>query len=129
MPATRSHSAYTEAMKFWTRRIARLLGIAIFFCVFALAIDWNDPWNTLNLMFACGKGLGCAALAWLLGYILSDMLFKNLVEHISTRQEDMLDAGLLQYIHTERSKPVFVQPDQGPSRIEKIKDRIKKKAS
>jgi hypothetical protein len=94
-------------MQYWIKRGARLICFFVFFAVLITGIDPYDPFNVLHATLALGKAILAAALFWFAGFILSDIIFKGLLEHINTGEIHILEGGLLQQIRDEKSKPAL----------------------
>jgi hypothetical protein len=97
-------------MMYWIKRIARLLGMLSFFVAFAFGIDPADPFNANVAIVAFVKGCAGALLFWLVGFIVADIVIKGLVADVRTDENDSLEGGLLQRLHTLQSS---LSPDSG----------------
>jgi hypothetical protein len=89
-------------MIYWIKRLARILGIVSFFCVFFVSVDPTDPFNVSNALIASMKGLTGAFLFWGAGFVIADIIIKGLVTDLRTEGNDILEGGLLQRIHATK---------------------------
>jgi hypothetical protein len=105
-------------MMHWIKRTARLLGMVSFFIVFFLGIDPNDPFNTHIIAVAFAKGLAGALLLWLSGFIIADIVIKGLITDVRTNEDDTLEGGILQRLHS-------VQSSLTPEALDSVGDKDK----
>ncbi|MDD5675486.1 MAG: hypothetical protein PHC61_15055 [Chitinivibrionales bacterium] len=92
-------------MVYWIKKSARLICFFVFFIVLITGINPNDPFNVIHDTLALGKAILAAALFWFTGFILSDIVFKGLLEHIDMSEIHILEGGLMQQIRDEKAKP------------------------
>lgn len=83
-------------MRFWINRIARLLAFFVFFIVLFNGISYEDPFDMVFLMPSLIKAIIGAALFWVAGTIISDIVLKGIVEDIPNEDLDLLDGGIIQ---------------------------------
>ena len=116
-------------MQYWIKRGARLVCFFVFFAVLITGIDPHDPFNVLHATLALGKAFLAAALFWFAGFIISDIVFKGLLEHINMGEIHILEGGFLQQIRDEKAKPALElvgEPAQKTT-AEKTRDLLKQK--
>lgn len=83
-------------MVYWIRRISKLLAFAVFFLIFFNGISYEDPFNSTFLMPAFVKAIIGAALFWVAGFIVSDIILKGIIEDIPKEDLDILEGGIIQ---------------------------------
>ena len=94
-------------MIYWIRRIAMIFACLTFFVIFFTNAGLGSPFSPEVLFAAAAKALIGAALFWLAGFIVSDILFKGVITDIETGKEDLIEGGLVQRVHLykENSAP------------------------
>jgi len=75
-----------------------------FFLLFFCGIDPNDPFNAERAFVALLKAMGGATLLWLTAFVIFDIVLKGAVEDIAREDVEVLDGGIIQRIHQEKSE-------------------------
>src|SRR5512133_3528961 len=99
-------------MSYWIKKGAMLLGISVFFIILLLSMIGLDPMQPAHLIPALIKALLGGALFWFTGFILGDIIFKAVLTDIDEKDNNnLLEGGLVQRIHTEKGKQVPGGPE------------------
>ena len=116
-------------MIFWIKKISRIVAYSAFFLLFFCGIDLNDPFNTQRALIAFLKALGGSALLWVTTFVIFDIVLKGAVEDIPKENIEVLDGGIIQRIHEEKSerKVLDIAEKKPPEKKEEGKKEKKKK--
>lgn len=98
-------------MVYWIKRFASLLGISAFFVLLFTGTISSGQFSWESLLPAFARAFGGAALLWIVGIVVADILVKGIITDIDIDRKDLIDGGLLQQVHTIRAKSVPGGPE------------------
>jgi hypothetical protein len=106
-------------MSYWISRIARSIGLIVFFSIFLLRIDFRDLLDITNALVACAQAGAAGIISWLFSFILADALLRVIAENTHTHDTDIFEDGILQrlyqYRRNEENTVKKVAPDTNKS--------------
>lgn len=95
-------------MLYWIRRFSKMLALLTFIIIFFLKGINYENLSDLTLIFpAIIKGLIGAVIFWVAGFVISDIVFKGIVEDIPNDDLDILDGGIVQRMKQYGNKVHF----------------------
>jgi hypothetical protein len=98
-------------MIYWIKKCASILGIAAFFVLLFTGIVSSGQFSWECFVPACARAFGGAALLWVLGIVVADILVKGIITDIEVDKECLVEGGLLQQVHAVREKNVPGGPE------------------
>ncbi len=115
-------------MKYWIKKISKLISMAVFFLVLFNGIPLDDPFN-LNLIYpTLIKAFIGATIFWVAGFIISDIVLKGIVEDIPNEELDLLDGGIIQRMKQYGNEDKFHSiADEAKNELSENDDKKKKK--
>ena len=116
-------------MVVWIKRIAAILGISTFFVLLLLGIASSQAFTWESFVPACTRAIAGAALFWIFGIIIGDILLKGIVTDVEVDDKALIEGGLLQQVHAvkERILPEGAEQSLAPTTAIKKKENEKKK--
>jgi hypothetical protein len=91
----------------WIKRIASILAIATFFVLLLLGLVSSQSFSWEAFAPAFVRAFAGAALFWIVGIIIGDIVLKGVITDIEIDQKNLIEGGLLQQVHAikERTLP------------------------
>ena len=79
------------------------MAIMSFIIIFFSGLNPSDLFNQDILLIAFFKGACGAILLWFVGFVISDIVLKSVLEDIPMNDLDRLDGGIIQRIHKSKN--------------------------
>lgn len=93
-------------MLYWIRTFAAITGCFVFFALFFICMAGSPAFTLDSLGLALVRAIVGGSLAWVVGIVIADILFKGVLGDIAGDKQELLEGGLLQRIHDIRSATV-----------------------
>jgi hypothetical protein len=93
-------------MVFWIKKFAFIVGLITFFASMMIHFSGPDPFNYNLLLPATIKALLGASILWFTGFIIGDIFFKGVLTDVPLERNNLIEGGMLQYIHLKKEKNI-----------------------
>jgi hypothetical protein len=91
-------------MSVLTRRVANIISILIFFIIFMVGYFSYDKIEIIDLLQIAIKACVGALIFWIIGFILSDIALKAILETIQVEEDNKWTGGLFTRVVEEKEK-------------------------
>jgi hypothetical protein len=98
-------------MTYWIKRIAAILAITAFFALLFSGLAGSGTFSLEVLVPILLRSTAGAALCWILGIVVADIVLKGIVSDIVVDTDNLVDGGLLQRVHIVKERAVPGGPD------------------
>ena len=91
-------------MIYWIKRFASIVCLAAFFILLFSGMASSGQFSWGSFIPACARAFGGAALLWIVGIVVADILVKGIITDIEIDRKCIVEGGLLQQVHAIRKK-------------------------
>jgi len=91
-------------MLFWIKKFAAIVGMTAFFVLFVMTIAGYGDFSWEAVTWALIRALTGAALFWVVGIVVADILFKGIISDMESDRNCLVEGGLVQQVHMIKEK-------------------------